>query len=73
MYKNKKTGIVGIIITIIVLIIIVILSNTDIKKVSFVENIFRYQIKLYKIKHFYISYAILISNLNKTTNTHTKK
>ena len=36
MYKNKKTGIVGIIITIIVLIIIVILSNTDIKKVSFV-------------------------------------
>ena len=40
MYKNKKTGIVGIIITIIVLIIIVILSNTDIKKVSFVENIF---------------------------------
>lgn len=39
MYKNKKTGIVGIIITIIVLIIIVILSNTDIKKVSFVENI----------------------------------
>ena len=40
MYKNKKTGIVGIIITIIVLIMIVILSNTDIKKVSFVENIF---------------------------------
>ena len=40
MYKNKKTGIVGIIITIIVLIIIVILSNTDIKKVSFAENIF---------------------------------
>ena len=40
MYKNKKTGIVGIIITIIVLVIIVILSNTDIKNVSFVENIF---------------------------------
>ena len=40
MYRNKKTGIIGIIITVIILIVIVILSNTDIKKVSFIENIF---------------------------------
>ena len=32
MYKNKKTGIIGIIITIIILVLVVILSNTDIQK-----------------------------------------
>lgn len=40
MYKNKKTGIIGIIITIIILILVVILSNTDIQKISYLENIF---------------------------------
>lgn len=40
MYKNKKGGIVGIIITIIILIIIVSLTNVEINKVSKVENIF---------------------------------
>ena len=39
MYKNKKTGIVGIVITIIILIIIVVLSNTDLNKISHIENI----------------------------------
>ena len=40
MYRNKKTGIIGVIITVIILIAIVVLSNTDLNKVSFVENIF---------------------------------
>lgn len=40
MYQNKKTGIIGIIITIIILILVVILSNTDIQKISYLENIF---------------------------------
>lgn len=40
MYKNKKTGIIGIIITIIILIAMVILSNTDLQKISYLENIF---------------------------------
>lgn len=39
MYKSKKTGVIGITITIIILILIVILSNTDIKEVSYIENI----------------------------------
>ena len=38
MYKNKKTGIIGITITIIILILVVILSNTDIQKISYIEN-----------------------------------
>ncbi len=37
---NKKTGIVGIIITIIILILLVFLSNISIEKLSAVENIF---------------------------------
>ncbi len=40
MYKNKKTGMIGIIITIIILILVVILSNTNIQKISYLENIF---------------------------------
>ena len=40
MYKNKKTGIIGVIITIIILILIVILSNANLKDMSFFENIF---------------------------------
>ena len=37
MYRNRKSGIIGIIITVIVLIIIVIFSNGD-KNTSFIEN-----------------------------------
>ncbi len=40
MYKNKKTGIIGVVITIIILIVIVIVSNVDIKGISYIENIF---------------------------------
>ena len=40
MYRNKKTGIIGVIITVIILIAIVVLSNTDLNKVSIIENIF---------------------------------
>ena len=40
MYKNKKTGIIGIVITVIALIILVVLTNTDIKNFSGVENVF---------------------------------
>lgn len=39
MYKNKKTGIVGIIVTIIILILLVIITNTDIAKMSYIENV----------------------------------
>jgi len=38
MYRNKKTGIIGIIITIMILILTVILSNIDVQKMSYVEN-----------------------------------
>jgi len=40
MYKNKKGGIVGIIITIIILIIIVLLTNVETNKVSGLEKAF---------------------------------
>ena len=40
MYRNRKTGIIGIIITIIILILVVILSNIDVKNMSYVENAF---------------------------------
>ena len=40
MYKNKKTGLIGIIITIIILIIVVFISNMDNKNISYIENIF---------------------------------
>lgn len=39
MYKKKKTGIIGIIITIIILIFLVVITNTDIAKMSYIENI----------------------------------
>ena len=39
MNRSKKKGIVGIILTIIILILLVIITNTDIAKVSYVENI----------------------------------
>lgn len=38
MQKNRRTSIIGIIITIIVLIIIVIVSNIKIQDVTYVEN-----------------------------------
>ena len=38
MYKNKKVGVIGIIITIIILVIIVSASNMNNGKVSFLEN-----------------------------------
>ena len=39
MYKNKKTGILGIVITIIILILLVVLTNTENSKLRFFENI----------------------------------
>lgn len=39
MYKSKKTGIIGIVIAIIVLTLLVMITNTDISKVSYLENI----------------------------------
>lgn len=40
MYRNKKSGVLGIVITIIILILLVILSNINVKNVSYLENIF---------------------------------
>lgn len=39
MYKNKKSGILGIVITIIVLIMLVILTNIDNSNLSYIENV----------------------------------
>ena len=39
MYKNKKTGIIGIFFTIIILIFLVVITNTDVAKMSYAENI----------------------------------
>lgn len=38
MQRNKKTSIIGIIVTIVILIIIVIVSNIKIENVTYVEN-----------------------------------
>ena len=38
--SNKKTGIIGIIITVIILIILVFISNLKIEKISYIENAF---------------------------------
>lgn len=40
MYNKKKTGIVGIIITVIILILLVFLSNLKLESLSYVENAF---------------------------------
>lgn len=40
MYKNKKSGIIGIIIMVIILIVLVITTNTNINNFSKIENIF---------------------------------
>ncbi len=39
MYKKKKSGIFGIIVTIIILITLVVITNTDVAKMSYVENL----------------------------------
>ena len=39
MYKNKKGGIVGIVITIIILILLVVLTNTENSNLSYIENV----------------------------------
>lgn len=39
MYKNKKTGIIGIIVTVIILILLVVLTNVNVGKMSYVENV----------------------------------
>lgn len=39
MYKKKKTGVIGIIVTIIILIFLVVITNTDVAKMSYIENI----------------------------------
>ena len=44
MYKNKKSGIIGIVITVIILILIVIFSNGD-QNSNFLQNISSMQIK----------------------------
>lgn len=38
MQRNKKTSVIGIIVTIVILIIIVIVSNIKIENVTYVEN-----------------------------------
>ena len=39
MYKNKKRGIIGIIITIVILILLVVFTNTNGNQMSYIENI----------------------------------
>lgn len=39
MYKNKKRGIVGIIITIVILILLVVFTNSNVDQMSYIENI----------------------------------
>lgn len=39
MYKTKKNGIIGIVITIIVLILLVAITNSNVNQISFLENI----------------------------------
>ena len=39
MYKSKKNGILGIVITIIILILLVLLTNTENSNLSYIENI----------------------------------
>lgn len=39
MYKNKKRGIIGIVITIIILILLVVFTNSNVNQMSYIENI----------------------------------
>lgn len=39
MYKNKKKGVIGIIITIVILILLVVFTNTNGNQMSYIENI----------------------------------
>ena len=40
MYKKKKSGVIGIVVTVIILILLVILSNIKIENLTVVENVF---------------------------------
>ena len=40
MYKKKKSGIIGIVVTVIILILLVIRSNIKIENLTVVENVF---------------------------------
>jgi len=40
MYRSRKTGVIGIIITVVILILLVFLTNVDVTKLSYTENIF---------------------------------
>lgn len=39
MYKNKKRGIIGIVITIFILILLVVFTNSNVNQMSYIENI----------------------------------
>ena len=39
MYKNKKKGIAGIIITIVIIILLVVFTNSSANQVSYIQNI----------------------------------
>lgn len=39
MYKNKKRGIIGIVITIVILILLVVFTNSNVNQMSYIENI----------------------------------
>ena len=39
MYKKKKSGVIGIVVTVIILILLVILSNIKIENLTVVENV----------------------------------
>lgn len=39
MYRKKKTGVFGIIVTILILILLVTMTNTNVSKMSYIENI----------------------------------
>ena len=39
MYKNKKKGIVGIIVTVLILILLVVFTNSNVDQMSYIENI----------------------------------
>ena len=40
MYKNKKSGILGIVITVVILLLLVFFTNIDTGKLSYIENAF---------------------------------
>lgn len=40
MYRKKRSGIIGVIVTIIILVLLVFLTNLNIEKMSYIENVF---------------------------------